>query len=115
MDLKEKEVESNPNLEVILPIFPQSHSYPLHCPNLGIEVNITKEALRLFSMSKLSNEAIYDVFPKDACYLFFGRPFKFFPKNLFHERSNFHDQTLTLNLLNCPQPQTPLKLMLHKK
>jgi len=33
-------------------------------------VNITKEALFSFSISKLRNGAIYDVFPMDAWYIF---------------------------------------------
>jgi len=77
LDFEEKEVKSKSNLEVILPFVPQSHSYPLHFPNLRIEVNITKEAPFSFSMSKLRNEVIYDVFPIDAWYLFLGRSLKF--------------------------------------
>jgi len=48
LDPEEKEVESKPNLKVILLIIPQSHSCALHYPNLGIEVNITEEALLYF-------------------------------------------------------------------
>ena len=50
LDLEQKEVESMPNLEVILPIASHSHSYPLHCPSLGIKVNNTKQAL--FSLNE---------------------------------------------------------------
>ena len=39
--LEEKKFESKPNLEVILSIIHQSHSYHLHCPNLRIEATIT--------------------------------------------------------------------------
>ena len=59
-------------LEVVLPVVPQSHSYPLHYPNLGIEMNMTKDALLSFLVIKLRNEAIYDVFPMDGSYLFLG-------------------------------------------
>jgi len=45
LDLKEKEVKLKPHLEVMLHTIPQFHSYALHCPNLGIEVNITRKAL----------------------------------------------------------------------
>jgi len=116
--IKEKEVKSKLALKVVLPIVPQSNPYLLHCPNLGIEVHISKEALLLFSMCKLRNKAIYDkaiydVFYVDAEYLFFGRPLKFGPKIVFHERLIFKFQTLTLGLLNSAQPQTLQKLKLH--
>ena len=42
IDLDEKGVESKPTLEAILPVVSQSHSHPLYCPNLEIEVNIIK-------------------------------------------------------------------------
>ena len=38
---------------------------------------------------------------------------KFGSKTVFHERPNFHIQTLTLNLLNNLQPQTSQKLKVH--
>ena len=104
VDMEEKEFESKLNLEVVLPIIVQFYSYPLHFPNLRIEVIITMEALLSFSMSKLRNDAIYDVFPMYTWYLFFGKPLKFGPKIVSHETPNFSVRTLTLNLLNSPQP-----------
>ena len=77
MDLEGKTVDSKSNLEVILPIVPQSHCHPLRCPNLGIEVNTTREALLSFQMSKLRSKAIYDIFFMDAWYLFLRRTLKF--------------------------------------
>jgi len=56
-----------PNLEVILPIASHSHSYPLHCPSLGIKVNNTKQALFSFSMSKFRNELLHEILPLSAC------------------------------------------------
>ena len=110
MDLKEKGVESNPNLEVVLHIAPQSQSYAFNYPNAGIKVNIIKEALLLLSLSKLGNGAISDVFPIDTWYLFFTRPLKLGPRIVCHERLNFQVQTVTLNPLNSTQPQTPQKI-----
>jgi len=83
LNLEENKVESKVNLEVVLPIASNTNSYAPHYPNLGIEVHITKEALLSFSMSKLRNDVIYDVFPVDAYYLFFGRPLKISPRLSF--------------------------------
>jgi len=38
-----KDVELKTTLEVMLPNNPQIHYCALHCPNLGIEGNITKQ------------------------------------------------------------------------
>jgi len=66
LDLDEKAVKSKPTLEFILPIVPQSHFYPLHYTNFEIDVNITKQALFSFSLSKFRNEALYEMFPLSA-------------------------------------------------
>jgi len=47
-DLEEENVKSKSNLGFELQIVSQTHSYTLHCPNLKIEVNITKQALLSF-------------------------------------------------------------------
>ena len=60
-DHEEKEVKSNSTLEVVLPTISQIYSYALNCPNLGILVNTTKEAL-LSLMSKLRNKTIHHMF-----------------------------------------------------
>jgi len=67
--LKEKKVEQKSTLEVVLLIIPQSHSYPLHCPNFGIEANIIKQAHFLFVMSKFRNEVLYGIFPFSASHV----------------------------------------------
>ena len=58
LDLKGKEVESKPTLEVMLAIISQPHfSYTLHWLDLEIKANITKKALFSFSMRKFKAEA----------------------------------------------------------
>ena len=69
----EKEVESKSTLEVELCIISQAHSYALLCPNMGAEVNITKRALFLFSISKIRDEALCGKFSFSACHTLFGR------------------------------------------
>jgi len=60
--LKEKKVEIKSTLGVLLPIVYQIHSYALYYPNLEIEVNITKQALFSFSISKTRDDALYGMF-----------------------------------------------------
>jgi len=52
LDLEEKKAKSKPTLEVVLSILSKTHLYAFHCLNLGIKVNITKQALVSFSVSK---------------------------------------------------------------
>ena len=47
LDLKEKKL-NQANLKVKLSIVSKTHSYSLHCPNLGIRLNTFKEAMLLF-------------------------------------------------------------------
>ena len=85
LDLEEKDVESKPTLEVVLCTYCFLHPllyFPLS--QFEIEENISKEALLLFSMSKLKNKVVYDIFPMDAWNVFFGRPSKFGPKIICH-------------------------------
>jgi len=49
----EKEIELKSTLEVVLPSASQIRSGALHYPNLGVKVNITKQTLFSFLMSKL--------------------------------------------------------------
>jgi len=42
LEIQEKEVESKTTLKVLLPNDPQIYYCALHCPNLGVAVNITK-------------------------------------------------------------------------
>jgi len=58
LEIQEKEVESKTTLEVMLANEPQIHSCVLHYPILGVEANITKQALFSFSMSKIKDEAL---------------------------------------------------------
>jgi len=101
----QKDDESKPILQVELPTISLCNSYSLHCLNLETEVTIT-EALLLFSMSKLRNEAMNHMLPMDTWHLIFGRALKFGLKIVHYEKHNFNDQilTLTLTLLNPPQP-----------
>jgi len=48
LEIHEKEVESKTALEVMISNDPQIHYCALRCPNLGVEVNITKQALFSF-------------------------------------------------------------------
>ena len=68
----EKKIESRSTLEVELPIISQGNSYALHCPNLGIEINITKQTLFPFSISKIRNKALYGMFSLNAYDTLFG-------------------------------------------
>jgi len=60
LDLEEKEFKSNRNLEDMLPIVCQTHSYALHCLILGSEAKITEEALFSISTNKFRNEVLYN-------------------------------------------------------
>ena len=57
----------------MLPNVPQIHACALHCPNLVVEVNITKQALLSFSMSKIRDEPLYWSFYLSACHALFSR------------------------------------------
>jgi len=48
LEIQEKEVASKTTLVVVLPNDPQNQSCAIHCPNLYVEVNITKQALHSF-------------------------------------------------------------------
>jgi len=56
----------------VLPSVSQIYSCILHCPNLGVEINITKQALFSFSMSKIRDNALYGMFSLSACHILFG-------------------------------------------
>ena len=71
LEIQEKDIESKTTLEVIPPNDPQIHSSSLHCPNLGVEVNSTKQALFSFSMSKIRDKALYRMFSLSACHTLF--------------------------------------------
>ena len=70
--IQEKKVESKTTFEVMPSKDPQIHSCTLHCLNLGVEVKTTKQALFSFLISKIRDEALYDIFSLIACHTLFG-------------------------------------------
>jgi len=72
LEFQHKEVESKTTLEVMLPSDSQIHFYALHYPILGVEVNIKKQALFSFSMSKIRDEALYGMFSLSVYHTLFG-------------------------------------------
>ena len=65
---RERDDKLKPTMEFVLPIVSQPHSYALYCPNLEIEVNITKETPLSFLMNRFfRNEVLHVMFPLSAC------------------------------------------------
>jgi len=64
-DLKEKYDELKAPMEVLFPIISQPHAYSLRHVNLGIKVDIIKQAL--FFNAKVRNKATYRMLPIDIC------------------------------------------------
>jgi len=56
----------------MLPYDLQIHSCALHWPNLGVEINITRQTLFSFSVSKTRDEVLYEMFSLRARYTLFG-------------------------------------------
>ena len=102
--LEKKEVESMPNLEIMLPVVSQSHSYALHYPNLGIEMNNTKEALFSFSMSRLRNEVLYGVLPLSACQILLGGLWLFHCYVSYNGHDSYKYQGQALAISSLPPP-----------
>jgi len=98
--IHEKEVESKTTLEVILLNDPQIDSCALHCPNLGVKVNITKQASLSFSMSKIRDDALYEMFSLSAYYTLFGGSW-LIDYGLNYKR---HDQGQALTLISLAPP-----------
>jgi len=84
----------------MLPNDPQIHSCALHCPNVGVEVNITNKALFSFSMSKIGDEALYEICFLSACHTLFGG------SSLFHYGVDCkgHDQGQALTFASLLLP-----------
>jgi len=69
----EKKLNQNPPWTLSYLLFLKfTHSCSFHCPNLEFKVNITKQTLFSFSMSKIRYEALYGIFSLSACYTLFG-------------------------------------------
>ena len=67
-EIQEKEVKSKTTLP---PSVSQIYSCALHYPNLEVEVNINKQALFSFSMSKIREETLYGMFSLSVCHTLF--------------------------------------------
>jgi len=63
LDFEETEVKTKPALKVMLIIVSQTHFNALPCPNLAVQVNIPKEVLLLFLISKFGSKALHGMFP----------------------------------------------------
>ena len=73
----EKKVESKSTLMVMLGRVSQIHSCVLHSPKLGVELNITKQALFSFSMSEIRDKALHGMFCLSACHTLLGGSWMF--------------------------------------
>ena len=100
LEFQHKEVESKTTLEVMLPSDSQIHFYALHYPILGVEVNITKQALFSFSISKIRDKALYEMISLSASHTSFGRSW------LINYVINYkgHDQGQALSFASLPPP-----------
>ena len=100
LEIQEKELESKFTLDIVPPSVSQIHSCTLHSRNLEVEVNITKQALFSFLMSKIRVEALYGMFSLSACHTLFGGSWLFD----YGVSCKGHDQGQALTFALLPPP-----------